>query len=398
MDITIKPQILSGTISAVPSKSQVHRLLICGALSNRNTTLLCSRINEDMEATAHCLNALGAHIDYETGAFHIEPILSPPAAADLYCRESGSTLRFLLPVAGALGVDATFHLEGRLPHRPLSPLWEEMERMGCCLTRPAPGTIRCTGQLRAGAYRISGNISSQFITGLILALSILPGTSSLEITSPIESQPYIHMTQDALRIFQADQALDHMVCRHPFTSPGIFEVEGDWSSAAYFLTAAYLGQYAGVTGLNPHSFQGDRVVLKLLKQLQENCTIDCRDVPDLVPILAIAAAAQKGATFTGISRLRLKESDRVATVAAMLQSFGSKTHVTQDTLEVFPSFFSGCTIDPAGDHRIAMAAAIGATIARGPVTILGAECVRKSYPGFWEDFRQLGGSYEQCVR
>ena len=398
MDITIRPGILKGSINAIPSKSQAHRLLICAALSDSITRIHCAATNRDIESTVSCLNALGADIRRDSDGYTVTPIRSVPEHATLRCGESGSTLRFLLPVAGALGVNAVFLMEGRLPSRPLSPLWEEMERMGCRLSRPTADSILCRGKLRSGTYSINGGISSQYITGLLIALSLIPGTSSLEITGRIESMPYIQMTEQAMSIFGIHIEASGIPCSFPFHSPGTVTVEGDWSNAAFFLAANALGSDIRMNGLDPASAQGDRAVTNCLAALENNPCISAADIPDLVPILAVAAGAKQGATFTDIGRLRLKESDRVETVASMLRNLGATVSTDQNTLKVYPARFHGCTVDAAADHRIAMAAAIAATVSDGPVTVLGAECVTKSYPAFWEDYKQLGGQYEQYIR
>lgn len=398
MDITVSPARLHGAIAAIPSKSQAHRLLICAAFADRPTELTCPQANEDITATAECLSALGANITRLDTGYTVTPASQIPQTAVLNCRESGSTLRFLLPIAGALGVDATFYLAGRLPQRPLSPLWEEMERMGCRLTRPTVDTIRCVGKLQPGQYTVSGSISSQFITGLLYAMALMEGKSQLTVTGKPESKPYIEMTQLALAAFGVNTA-DYIVTgSRPFRSPGKAHVEGDWSNAAFFLAARALGSDLTVTGLDADSPQGDRAVVQILERLSEFCTVSGSDIPDLVPILAVVAGAKKGAVFTDIGRLRLKESDRVASVAAMLRNLGAQAEIAQDTLTVHPAKYRSCAVDTANDHRIAMAAAIAATVADGPVTILDAQCVTKSYPGFWEEYRRLGGSYEQYIR
>ena len=396
MDITISPRRLRGDLTVIPSKSQAHRLLICAAFSDKPTLLQCAETNRDIEATADCLTALGAKILRTDSGYTVFPVKAVPEQAELHCRESGSTLRFLLPVAGALGVDALFTMEGRLPQRPLSPLWEEMERMGCTLTRPTLDTIRCTGKLRSGAYRIDGGISSQYITGLLLALSLLGSGSQLEITGKAESRPYIEMTKAAISLFGGDP--DHPGEKR-FHSPGAVSVEGDWSNGAFFLAANGLGSCLNLRGLDPDSPQGDRAVLGILPLLRSGAPrVSAADIPDLVPILSVAAASNHGAVFTDIRRLRMKESDRVASVMAMLKSLGGRAEADDNTLTVFPSGFTGGVVDSFNDHRIAMSAAIAATVCTGPVTVLGAECVSKSYPGFWEEYRRLGGNYEQHVR
>ena len=388
MDITILPRKLRGEISAIPSKSQAHRLLICAAFADNDTTLLCPETNRDMEATVDCLNALGAKILRTEAGYLVFPVSEVPRSAVLNCCESGSTLRFLLPIAGALGVDATFQMAGRLPERPLSPLWEEMERMGCSLSRPTPDTIRCSGKLKPGQYTIDGSVSSQFITGLLFALALIDGGSSLEITGKIESKPYIDMTRKALELFQAPK----------FHSPGVITVEGDWSNGAFWLAAQALGSDLRVTGLNSDSPQGDRAAAAWLRCLTEHCTISAADIPDLVPVLSVVAACSKGAVFTDIRRLRIKESDRVASTIAMIRNLGGQAEADEHTLTVSGTGLVGGTVDAMNDHRIAMSAAIAATVCQTPVTILGAQCVRKSYPKFWEEYHRLGGTYEQHIR
>lgn len=399
MDITITPTKLCGSLHAIASKSQAHRLLICAAFADKQTVLECAETNQDIEATVDCLCSLGADISRTDRAYIVQPIDCIPTSATLRCRESGSTLRFMLPIVGALGIDATFILEGRLPYRPLSPLWEELERCGCVLTRPTETTLRCTGQLRPGNYCIDGSVSSQFITGLLFAMALIPGNHTLFVTGKLESKPYIEMTQKALMQFGINTGNLTVAGMRPFISPEIVCVEGDWSNAAFFLASKAIGNDVKVVGLDTYSAQGDRIVSEILANLsQQDLLIDASDIPDLVPILAVTAGTVNGATFTNIRRLRLKESDRVATVCEMLAQLGARTESSENTLRVYPAQYHGCTIDSAGDHRIAMAAAIAATVATGTVTITGAQCVSKSYPSFWDDYRQLGGQYEQHIR
>ena len=394
MDITIYPGKLSGEITVIPSKSQAHRLLICAAFADGPTTLHCPETNRDIEATAHCLNALGAQISRDAGGYTVFPVNAIPETAELNCHDSGSTLRFLLPVCGALGVDTTFLLEGRLPQRPLSPLWEEMERMGCRLSRPTENTIRCQGKLRAGNYQIDGSVSSQFITGLLLSTALITGDSRIHLTGKVESRPYITMTQQAMACFGRNTEDFLIHGGKPYHTPGEVRVEGDWSNGAFFLAAQALGSDLIVKNLNSHSFQGDRAASELIPALAEPITISAADIPDLVPILSVVAACRKGAVFTDIQRLRLKESDRVASVIAMLEALGGRAEATEDTLTVYGTGLLGGRVDSMNDHRIAMSAAIAATVCRNPVTILGAHCADKSYPQFFEEYRRLGGKYE----
>ena len=382
MNITITPRHLRGEVTVIPSKSQAHRLLICAAFADGPTQLVCSETNRDIEATVDCLRALGAQILSTESGYTVFPVESVPQSAVLPCRDSGSTLRFMLPVAGALGVDATFTMEGRLPERPLCPLWEEMERMGCSLSRPTENTVRCQGKLRSGEYSIDGSISSQFITGLLFAHMLLDDCA-LTITGKLESKPYVDLTKAVLDLF-ADRR-----------SPGYVAVEGDWSNGAFWLAANALGCDLSIHGLDQASLQGDRAVVDIVRQLEIGTpTVSVADIPDLVPILSVVAAARHGAVFTDIQRLRLKESDRVASVIAMLEALGGKAAATEDTLTVHPATLTGGTVDTCNDHRIAMSTAIAAIVCTQPVSVLGAEAVNKSYPHFWAEYRRLGGNYE----
>ena len=399
MDILIHPRPLQGQVQAIPSKSLAHRLLICAAFADGETTLLCGQTSKDIAATAACLEALGAKILRNNEGYHIAPIANVPEKAVLLCGESGSTLRFLLPIAGALGMDAIFETEGRLSQRPLSPLWEEMERMGCKLEWLDGNHLHCCGQLKSGEYAIDGGVSSQFITGLLFATSLLKGNSRITILGNLESKEYVTMTQQAMGLFGVKTDGFHVAGKQVYHTPGQMVVEGDWSNGAFWLAAKALSSALEISGLETDSSQGDRAALPILTALKESRQqISAVDIPDLVPILAVAASAMNGAEFTGIRRLRLKESDRVASVIAMLTQLGGKAEATEDTLTVYPGGMVGGIVDACNDHRIAMAAAIAATICTEPVTILGAEAVNKSYPGFWDAYKDLGGHYEKLVR
>lgn len=398
MDITIEPGKLSGTIAAIPSKSQAHRLLICAAFADKQTALICPDTNRDIEATADCLNALGAKITRTSSGYDIIPISQIPQTAILNCCESGSTLRFMLPIAGALGVEATFLMEGRLPQRPLSPLWEELERMGCILSRPSENTVRCAGRLKSGAFTISGGVSSQFITGLLFAAALMDGDSRITVTGKLESAPYVTMTQKALSLFGVDTNDFVIRGNQRLRSPGSLTVEGDWSNGAFWLAANALGSSLNITNLDAGSAQGDRAVMEHLSALNSFAVIDATHTPDLVPILAVTAGAKKGAKFVNCGRLRLKETDRLQTTAAMINHLGGKALIDGDSLTVEATGYRGGTVDALNDHRIAMSAAIAATVCAGSVTVINAHEVKKSYPGFWEDYQNLGGNYELYLR
>ena len=397
MDITVFPGHLHGTVSAVASKSQIHRYLICAAFADRPTHILCATASQDIDATVSCLISIGAHISRTESGYLVNPIKKPAAQATLFCAESGSTLRFLLPVVGALGIHATFKMSGRLNQRPIAPLLGEMTRMGCRICWLDSSTLSCSGKLQPGEYRIPGNISSQFISGLLFACALLGNGSSVSVTGALESKPYVDMTVEALSLFGVDAAKP-ILPAGLLHSPGIIAAEGDWSNAACFIAANMLGSSVNITGLNVQSSQGDRAVVSFLDQIKRGIPIDLADHPDLFPVLAVVAAATHGATFTHVQRLRHKESNRIESTTAMLHALGCQATASEDSVCVFPGPFRACTVSTYSDHRIAMAAAIAATCAAGPVTIKNAGCVEKSYPHFWEDYRQLGGMYEQHIR
>ena len=396
MRVVIGPGPLRGQVRAIASKSQAHRLLICAALSDGATEIVCRESSGDIDATADCLRALGASVDRSGGVFRVRPIADPVPGARLDCGESGSTLRFLLPVLCALGTPSRVKMRGRLPERPLSPLWETLERAGARLSRPAGDEIAVGGAIAGGEYEIAANVSSQFISGLLLALPLCGG-GRVALTGAAESSPYIEITRRAQAAFGLRSGFDGSGYTVPalprYRSPGALEVEGDWSNAAFWLCARALGSEVECLGLDPASPQGDRAVVGLLEKIRRGgAVIDARDVPDLIPVLSVAASVSPGVTeFINAGRLRLKESDRLKTTAAMLASLGADVAEGPDGLAVRGvERLAGGVVDSANDHRIAMSAAVASTVCRGSVTVLGARCVDKSYPGFWDDFERLG--------
>jgi 3-phosphoshikimate 1-carboxyvinyltransferase len=413
MTRTLAPGARTGTVGIPASKSQAHRLLICAALSQKPVTLLCEGLSKDILATADCLRSLGAKISAQPGKIGVQP--GGARSAKLNCGESGSTLRFLLPVAGALGESAEFLRAGRLPDRPLFPLDRELEKHGLTLLEEG-ASLFCRGQLTAGAYALPGNVSSQFFSGLLLALPLLQGDSVLRAEGELQSEGYIEMTLDALRQAGAEIRRDGQTFYIPggqrYALPEMVEVEGDWSNAAFFLCMGALSQ-RGVTvrGLSDESHQGDRAIVDLLKRFGADITekdgaatikkaalkgiaVDASQIPDLVPALAALAAFAGGETrIVHAERLRLKESDRLASVCAMLRALGGDCEERPDGLVIRGKpALPGGTVDACGDHRIAMAAALAACGCTGPVRIAGAEAVEKSYPRFWEDFGLLEGT------
>lgn len=398
----ISPSRLRGSVCAIPSKSEAHRSLICAALASSPTVLRMGPGSEDISATIRCLSAFGADIRREDGEVIVHPAMHLPEACEADCGESGSTLRFLLPVAGALGIDTRFHMHGRLPQRPIAPLDRELTHGGCSLSRPEADVLRICGRLRPGAYELPGDVSSQYISGLLFALTLLDGDSTLRITGHVESAAYIDMTLKSMAAFGArpERIPDGYRIRGMgrYLSPGSMTIGGDWSNAAFWLCADALpGCAVCVEGLDNNSAQGDKRVVKEIAALraagQEQLTIDAADIPDLVPILAACACARRQSIrVVHAQRLRIKESDRLQSVRDTLNRLGANITETEDGLIVDGSRpLRGGEADACGDHRIAMMAAIASAACTEEVIIHGAEAVNKSYPGFWADFESLGG-------
>lgn len=404
MNIKINPTSLSGKIEAPASKSVAHRMLICAALAKEKSTVKINKTSVDIEATAGCLEALGVKIEKNGSNWTVTPPCVFPEKADLNCKESGSTLRFLLPVVAALGINATFTGEGRLPSRPVVPLLDEMKKHGIKSNDSFP--LQISGKLTGGKFTIAGNISSQFITGLLLALPLCSG--EIEIIPPVESKPYIDITVSVLSLFGIDAAEEgntYTMKKAEFKA-GDFAVEGDWSNAAFLLAMG-----AEVSGLNADSSQGDRKILDTLRSfgaeiIEEDgsvrislsslhgADIDASDIPDLVPVICAVAATAKGKTrIYNAERLRLKESDRIKSTVEMINSLGGNAEATADGIIVIgKEVLDGGTVESFNDHRIVMAAAVASQKCKNCVIINDAQAVNKSYPEFFSDFITLGGN------
>ena len=415
MNKTILPGARTGEVHIPASKSQAHRMLLCAAMGEKEVTLRCRGLSKDILATVACLKALGASVDAEGEVLHLRPVSAPPPGlCPLPCGESGSTLRFLLPLVGALGASAVFEREGRLPERPIEPLRRELCRNGMDI-RNDGARLSCSGQLRPGAFSLPGNISSQYISALLMTLPLLEGESTLHIEGALESAAYVAMTEEVLRLGGVRTEKTGYGYRIPGGQRCRFapelSVEGDYSNAAFFLCAGALSERGiRVTGLDPQSRQGDRAIVPLLEEMGaqvasdgssvtvkraalHGITIDASPIPDLIPVLSVVAAAASGETrVIHAQRLRLKESDRLHSTTQMLRALGAEAEELPDGLVIRGGrTLAGGTVDACGDHRIAMSAAVAGGICRGAVTICGSECVQKSYPDFWTDFQQLKG-------
>lgn len=405
MDVQIIPRRLRGAVTPPGSKSMAHRLLIAGGLASGESVVENVALSEDMEATLRCLAALGCSYEMaSSGVIRLRGCGGRRVTGKrprFDCGESGSTLRFFLPIALALAGGGVFTGGGRLMERPQQPYWDLFDQRDIS-HRLTDGVLTVRGRLTPGLYRLPGNVSSQFFTGLLLALPLLSGPSGIVPATAVESQDYLRLTLSALSMagvsvtpvgeagFTVANGSYHTFCRR---------VESDWSQAAFWYAAAFLGCDVTTRGLLPDSLQGDRVVAELAGRLSRpgDAAIDISGCPDLLPPLAVMAAARRGVTtFTHAARLRLKESDRLASISALLRAFGVWVEEAPDSLTVTGTgggSFAPGDVDGAGDHRIVMAAAVAAANCSGPVIIRGAEAVNKSYPSFWDDFTELGGEF-----
>lgn len=406
MKLMIVPQQLQGSITPPASKSQAHRLIMGAALASGISILRSVSGSNDITATLSCMEALGAGaVQLGDTTLQITGNAGHAAPADqvLDCGESGSTLRFLIPIALALTGSVTFRGHGRLMQRPQTPYFEIFQEKG--IEYQLEGdllTVR--GTLTPGQYSLRGDVSSQFITGLLYALPLLHGDSDIVLTTQLESESYVNLTLDALKQFgitiHPTAQGWHIPGNQVYTAHNL-AVEADYSQSGFFYAAQGIGNPVTVTGMNPNSVQGDRIVVAYMDRLSAPgpVDLDVRDCPDLVPPLALCAALRDGETtvISGAARLRLKESDRLASVTAVLNAMGASIEEGEDHLTIHgvPSLAGGVTVDSWGDHRIAMMAAMAATVCRAPITLTGAESVRKSYPGFWDDYRRLGGQIQE---
>ena len=417
MNITVTGKSLSGRANIIASKSDLHRLLICAALSRTPTTIHGATLSKDIAATIDCLRAFAAEIEIETGAIVVCPYAEPKQAPVLDCNESGSTLRFLLPVIAALGTGGSFTGRGRLAERPLSPLYELLEAGGCRLSPQGQFPLQINGRLVGNHFSLSGSVSSQFISGLLFAAPLLGSGCEIQVTGKVESYPYIQMTCNAMRRFGV-QIIEEPPCtfkiskNEGYISPGALIAEGDWSNAAFWLVAAAISKsYTFVLGnLNHVSLQGDMQLVSLLREAGVKLNIsgntlqitdatnlcplqiDAAQIPDLVPVLAVLACAICGQTVIfNAQRLVYKESNRLQTVCDMISTLGGHIRMTEDGLVINGTGrLRGGQVNACNDHRIAMAAAVAAFICESPVTILDAQAVEKSYPDFYKEFASKG--------
>lgn len=423
--VLLTPGRLCGTVDAPPSKSAAHRGLLCAALAALTSpqegpsTLAPLALSADIAATLGAVRALGVREEWRGDACTLRPGEPPRGRVEIDCGESGSTLRFLIPIAAALGAPAVFTGRGRLPQRPIGLYGELLPQHGVACGGPGGLPFSVSGRLAPGEFALPGNVSSQFVTGLLLALPLLEGDSQIVLTTPLESAAYVEMTVQAMAAFG--------VAVHPVKDgwlvpggqryrPCRWQVEGDWSQAAFFLAAGALGGDVAVRGLRPDSLQGDKAAAGLLAQggallsweegalrcragAWRGVAIDASQIPDLVPILAAAFALAEGETvICRAERLRLKESDRLAAMAQGLNALGARVRETADGLAIagVPALRGGLA-EGANDHRVVMALSIAALRAQGECRITGGDSIRKSYPDFFDHYHQLGGNVHGSI-
>lgn len=413
-DVTIKPSCLKGSVQAPPSKSDVHRAIICSALAKGRSTVSPVAFSEDILATLDCIKALGAEVSVSKntvsidseGIFNVEK-------AEMNCRESGSTLRFFIPVAAAGGVSAVFNGKGRLPERPLGVYTDILPEHGVeCRTKGGlPFEIK--GKLTPGTFNVPGDVSSQFITGLLFALPLAEGDSVIHLMSPLQSKGYIDMTIAVQKRFgvEIEQAgNDFIIKGNQSYTPCDYKTEGDWSQAAFFLVGGAINGEVTVTGINKNSYQGDKEIADILKrfgaEIEQSDTsvhcsakplhginIDASQIPDLVPVIAVCASYAEGKTVIyNAQRVRLKESDRLAAIANCLNKCGAKVEETDDGLVIYGvKNIAGGMTDGYNDHRIVMSMAIASLKSKNGVTVSDRESISKSYSEFFDDYRSVGG-------
>ncbi len=406
MNIQITPHKLTGTVSIPASKSMTHRAIICAALAGGISHLTGINYSKDINATLDIMAAFGANFQKDGSTVVMSGIGTPAESAVADCCESGSTLRFLIPVAAALGIRTEFRGRARLPQRPITPYIRELSQKGVTFHYHNTMPFVMEGKLQSGIFRLEGDISSQFITGLLFALPLLDGDSEIVMTSPLESKPYADMTIDCMRRFGVEVEEtpegNYKVRGNQVYQAADVQMEGDFSQAAFFYVANAIGNEVVLENIPEKSVQGDRKIVEIIDEMCYNRNngknaafhVDAADIPDLVPILAVLGTfGDDVSVITGAGRLRLKECDRLSAVSQLLNTLGGKVIVHEDGLEIHPvsQLHGGCSVETFVDHRIAMCAAIAATRCTEPVTILGAECVEKSYPAFFDDYQKLGG-------
>ncbi len=417
MTVTFYPSKLRGTVQGISSKSYLHRLLICAALAEGETTIVFNSMSKDISATVSAISALGKTVKSDDGKLIV---CDGDFGESINVNESGSTFRFILPLISAKCVGRKVNICGSdyLSTRPISPLYDELVSHGAVISEKGKFPMSVEGGLKSGVYNLPGNISSQFVSGLLLALPMLEGDSEIRISGELQSEPYVNITLECMKLYGIDiMKTDFgyfIEGGKKYISPKYVVCENDYSNAAFFLVAGALSEnFVGVENLAPNTCQGDREVVDILEKFGaqkntvgnivsfskgklESVDVEASDIPDLVPVLSLLAAVSSGKTrIFGAERLRFKESDRLNSVSAVLNALGADVLETDDGLIINGvSSLKGGRVDSFNDHRIAMTAAIASCVSDGSVTVENFEAITKSYPGFLDDFAKIGGKYK----
>lgn len=413
-DVKFSPFVPNGTVNVPPSKSDVHRAIICAAMANGVSRISPVALSNDIKATIGCIKALGADAVLENNVLTVDGTnMYKNKTALLDCGESGSTLRFFIPIAAVGNVNATFVGKGKLPQRPIGIFTEALPKAGTVCKTEGGLPLEIKGQLKSGIFEIPGNVSSQFITGLLLALPILEGDSEIVLTSPLESVGYIAMTIRTMKQFGVNidttESGWHIEGGQTYKSCN-YTTDGDWSQAAFFMVLGAIGGKVTVKGVAKDSTQGDKKCAEILAEFgakvtqRDNevtvekgdlkaITIDASQIPDLVPVLSVCAAFAEGTTkIINAERLRIKECDRLKATAELLNNLGGKVKELSDGLEITGvSSLKEGNVNGYNDHRIVMSAAVCAARSDEDITATFAMSINKSYPDFYIDYNSIGG-------
>ena len=402
--IIIAPNRLQGSVSVPPSKSIAHRAIICAALSDSTSVIKNISLSDDITATINAVKLAGAKVTVEGDTATVTGIKNASVPVEAFdCNESGSTLRFLVPIMASLFSEVSFTGKGRLGKRPLDVYYKIFNEQNITYSvHEAPFLLSINGRLKGGSIQVPGDISSQFITGLLMALPLSETDSEIIVTQNLESKGYVDLTLDVMKCFGVDVVNEDykrfLIKGNQRYLSCNYTIEGDYSQAAFFEVANYIGNKIEINGVNPLSLQGDKQIIDIIKRLKsaslnEIVVVDGSQCPDIIPIAAVAACMRSGEThLVNIGRLRLKESDRLNAIAEELTKLGANIKLLHDSLTIIGiDNFNGNAVDSHDDHRIAMMLAIASTRSTGKVIINGYESVSKSYPDFFEVFKTLGG-------
>lgn len=421
MNVKIKPNEIKGKMKSIPSKSLLHRAIILSGIAKDREIILeqVNTISEDIEATLTCIEKLGAKTKVEGDSIRITSLGNiKKSKVELHCKESGTTLRLLLPLVSTFSKEATVDCSEGLRKRPIRELIETLEESGLYFKEKG-FPINISGNVTTDFFKISGDISSQYVSGLLLLSSLLDQRSSIYLTTKLESRVYVNITIKVLRDFgiivnELEEGVFEIYGgRDKILPPKEYQIEGDWSNAAFFLVGGCLGDSIKMSGLNLESSQGDKKIVQILKKAGAILTcsddfissnrshlnsfeVDFSETPDLFPILSVVAALSKGQSILkGGERLKLKESNRIESTFQMLKSLGADVKKREDGLIIQgKEILDGGIVNSFNDHRIVMSVTMASIRCKEPVSIVNAGAVNKSYPNFFEDFKKVGGIFD----